>query len=103
MQRFNEAIGKLNYLEKASRPDIAYAVHQCAQFAESTKVEHTHAVKLIGSYLLGTRDRGMEYQPVVKSFEVFSNAKFSGNWDPSIAEFEQATARSRSGSVKYVC
>ena len=30
---YRSVIGKLNYLEKASRPDISYAVHQCARFA----------------------------------------------------------------------
>jgi hypothetical protein len=33
-------IGKLNYLEKGSRPDNAYIVHQCARFTANPKVEH---------------------------------------------------------------
>jgi hypothetical protein len=41
-------IGKLNYLEKSSRPDISYAVHQCARFAADPRVEHAKAVKVIG-------------------------------------------------------
>jgi hypothetical protein len=94
-------IGELNYLEKASRPDIAYAVHQCARFSESPKEDHTQAVKLIGRYLLGTRNKGLEYNPSDKSFEVFSDADFSGNWEPTIAEFDQTTARSRSGYVIF--
>jgi len=28
-------IGRLKFLEKLSRPDIAYAVHQCTRFAEN--------------------------------------------------------------------
>jgi hypothetical protein len=96
---YRSVIGKLNYLEKASRPDIAYAVHQCARFSESPRVEHTKAVKLIGRYLLGTRDRGTEMTPTNKSFEVYSDADFSGNWDASLAEFDASTARSRSGSA----
>jgi hypothetical protein len=39
----------------------------------------------------------MEFNPVLKSFDVYSDADFSGNWNPDIAEHEQATARSRSG------
>jgi hypothetical protein len=96
---YRSVIGKLNYLEKASRPDIAYAVHQCARFSESPKEEHTNAVKLIGRYLLGTKDKGTEMIPVNKSFEVYSDADFSGNWDMKIAEFDASTARSRSGSA----
>ncbi|KAL7564554.1 hypothetical protein ACA910_013955 [Epithemia clementina (nom. ined.)] len=41
-------IGKLNFLEKSTRPDISYAVHQCARFSESPKESHAKAVKLIG-------------------------------------------------------
>jgi hypothetical protein len=44
-------VGKLNYLEKCTRPDIAYAVHQCARFVLNPKEEHVQAVKLIGRYL----------------------------------------------------
>jgi Reverse transcriptase (RNA-dependent DNA polymerase) len=94
---YRSVIGKLNYLEKATRPDIAYAVHQCARFAESPKEDHTQAVKLIGRYLLSTRDKGLEYNPTNKSFEVYSDADFSGNWEATIAEFDGNTARSRSG------
>jgi Reverse transcriptase (RNA-dependent DNA polymerase) len=37
-------IGKLNYLEKSTRPDIVYAVHQCPRFAASPKRVHATAV-----------------------------------------------------------
>jgi Reverse transcriptase (RNA-dependent DNA polymerase) len=47
---YRSVIGKIYYLEKASRPDLAYAVHQCARFSEDPKIEHTKAVKLIGRY-----------------------------------------------------
>lgn len=99
---YRSVIGKLNYLAKSTRPDIEYAVHQCARFAAEPKVEHTQAVKLIGRYLLGTRGQGLICKPTSKSFECFCDADFSGGWDPSIAEFDQTTARSRSGYlIKY--
>jgi Reverse transcriptase (RNA-dependent DNA polymerase) len=50
---YRSVIGKLNYLEKSTHPDIAYAVHQCACFSQCPKVEHAKAVKLIGRYLRG--------------------------------------------------
>jgi hypothetical protein len=34
---YRKVIGKLNYLEKSTRPDIAYAVHQCARFSAEPK------------------------------------------------------------------
>jgi hypothetical protein len=36
-------IGKLKYLEKATRSDISYAIHQCAPFVSDPKVEHGEA------------------------------------------------------------
>ena len=30
-------IGKLNFLEKSTRPDISVSIHQCARFSESPK------------------------------------------------------------------
>ena len=52
-------IGCLNYLANNSRPDIQFAVHQCARYTHSPKKSHTQAVKRIIRYLLGTRDKGL--------------------------------------------
>jgi hypothetical protein len=51
---YRSAIGKMNFLEKFTRVDILYAVHQCACFASDPKQSHAQAVKYIGRYLLGT-------------------------------------------------
>jgi hypothetical protein len=48
---YRSVIGKLNYLDKSTRPDIAYAVQKCARFSADPKIENTKAVKLIGRYL----------------------------------------------------
>jgi hypothetical protein len=96
---YRSVIGKLQYLEKSTRPDIAYAVHQCARFSESPRLEHSKAVKLIGRYLLGTKEMGMFVVPTEESFIDWSDADFSGNWDPPTAEHDPMTAKSRSGCV----
>jgi hypothetical protein len=44
---YRSIIGKLNFLEKSTRPDIAYAVHQCARFSANPKKSHANAVKQI--------------------------------------------------------
>ena len=41
---YRSVIGKLNYLEKATSPDISFATHQCARFATTPKKSHSHAV-----------------------------------------------------------
>jgi hypothetical protein len=44
---YRSVIGKLNFLEKSTRPEIAYAVHQCARFASNPKQSHANAVKYL--------------------------------------------------------
>jgi hypothetical protein len=53
---YRSAIGKLNYLEKSTRPDISYTVHQCAHFSASPKQSHAMAVRYIAR-CWETRDR----------------------------------------------
>jgi ATP-binding cassette subfamily B (MDR/TAP) protein 1 len=77
---YRSLIGKLNYLEKATRSDIAYAVHQCARFVSDPKKEHEDAVRWLGRYLLGTKDKGTIMRPMTdKDLEVFVDASFCGD------------------------
>lgn len=97
---YRRVIGKLNFLEKSSRPDIAYAVHQCARFCSDPKEEHVNAVVHLVKYLKGTRDKGIILNPSKnKSFEVWVDADFAGNWNKETAMHDASTAKSRSGYV----
>jgi hypothetical protein len=83
---YQSVIGKLQYFEKSTRPDLAYAVHQCARFSENPRLDHSKAVKFIGRYLLGTKEQGLHMSPKDESFIDWSDANFSGNWDHPTAE-----------------
>ena len=97
---YRRVIGKLNYLEKISRPDIAYAVHQCARFCSDPKEEHVKALKHLAKYLHATKDEGIILEPNKdKSFEVWVDADFAGNWNKSTAKSDSSTSKSRSGYV----
>ena len=97
---YRKVIGKLNFLEKSTRPDIAYAVHQCARFCADPKQSHIDAVFYLGRYLKGTRHMGLIIDPNKKeSFNVWADADFSGNWNKMTAELDSSTAKSRSGYV----
>jgi hypothetical protein len=96
---YRSVIGKLNYLEKSSRPDISYAVHMCARYSSNPKMEHGQAVKWIGRYLKGTRDKGYIIRPQDESFIIWADADFSGNWHAETAMDDPDTARSRSGYI----
>jgi hypothetical protein len=97
---YRSIIGKLNFLEKSTRPDIAYAVHQCARFCEDPKQIHADAVMHLIKYLNGTRDKGIILDPRHdQSFEVYADADFAGNWHKITAPTDPSTAKSRSGYV----
>ena len=75
-------IGKLNYLEKATRLDIAFATHQCARFVADPKKNHARAVRWLGRYLLHLRRKGMRIRvDITRGIEIFVDASFAGNWD----------------------
>ena len=95
---YRSVVGKLNYLEKCTRPDIAYAVHQCARFCEDPKEEHAKAIEFLVKYLAGTRDKGIELHPKgIPVIDVYADADFAGNWNKATAEFDPSTAKSRTG------
>ena len=98
---YRSVIGKLNHLERNTRSDIAYAVHQCARHSASPKKEHGEAVKWLGRYLKATRDKGTYIRPCDESFTVWADADFSGNWLPEEAQEDSNTARSRSGFLIF--
>jgi hypothetical protein len=94
---YRRIIGKLNFLEKSCRPEIACAVHQCARFSADPKTNHTDAIKRIVRYLKGTEECGIIYKPNEHSFEVFADADYCGLWDKTIAMDDPTTAKSRTG------
>ena len=60
---YQSVIGMLNYLEKTSRPEIAFVVHQCARFCEKPMLSHERDVHRIVRYLAGTKDKGIIFTP----------------------------------------
>jgi len=59
---FSSIVGMLNYLCR-TRPDMLYAVHQCARFCTFPKLSHEKAIKRIIRYLKQTPDEGIIFVP----------------------------------------
>ena len=99
---YRSIIGKLGYLEKGSRPDIAYIVHQCARFSVLPKIEHAKAIRWLAKYLKHTKSEGMILQPdLSRGLEMYVDADFAGNWDPNETH-DVDTSRSRHGyAIKF--
>lgn len=97
---YRSVIGKTNFLEKSTRPDIAVAVHQCARFSADPKQSHADALRYIGRYLKGSKERGIILNPQhEKSFECWVDADFLGQYDKGAKDLhlDKMTAKSRTG------
>jgi len=86
-------------MEKSTRPDISFAAHQVAWFPADPKQPHADAVKWLGCYLKATCDKGLVLQPTSKSFDVYVDADFAGNWNKDEAAEHSYTACSRHGYI----
>jgi len=96
---YRSVIGKLNFLEKSTRPELAYAVHQCARFCTDPKRSHGEAIKHIGRYLLATKDQGLILKPKTNTFDCWVDASHAGEWKKQTAADDPDTAKSRTGYV----
>ena len=78
---YASVVGMLMYLACNSRPDIAFAVHQCARHKHNPTALHAKYLKQIGRYLRHTRDKGMIIKPAMENslhLECFADADFAG-------------------------
>jgi len=100
---YRRVIGMMNYLAKCTRPDIEYQVHQCARFSSCPKKKHGQAVRWIGRYLLGTKNKGIIFktnEDECNKLTCYVDADFVGNYKSGTNQTEDIdTARSRYGFV----
>jgi hypothetical protein len=99
--KYRTAVGMLSYLQGNSRPEISMATHQTARFCNDPKLSHEQAIMRIGRYLLGTKDRGIIYEPdPSKGLECYVDADFAGGWSQAEAD-DAENVLSRMGYVIY--
>ena len=97
--RYNYAsvIGMLQYLHAHSRPDLTYAVSQCARFVHNPKRSHERAVEKIGQYLKHTQDQGLILKPSQElDVDCYVDADFAGLW-PYEEKNDPTSVKSRTG------
>ena len=76
---YASVIEMLVYLSNRTRPDVSFAVHQCARFTHSPRRCHELALKRIGRYLIGTKDKGLILDPSKDlDIDCFVDADFAG-------------------------
>ena len=78
---YRSVIWMLTCLASTSRPDIAFAVHQCAIFSSCPMRSHEEAVKRIGRCLKRTSNKGLIFKcDATKGIDAHADADFTGNW-----------------------
>jgi len=98
---YRQAIGMLTYLQGSTRPDISMAVHQAARFCIDPKLSHERAVKRIGRYLIGNKNKGIVFKPdTSKGVECYVDADFAGGWSKADAD-NSDNVLSRTGFVVF--
>ena len=98
---YRSAIGILIYLACNTRPDIEYAVHQCARFQIDPKKAHEIAVKRIARYLNGSKERGITFRPDKKnlsSIDCYVDTDFTGAYSKECSQ-DPNSVKSRTGCV----
>lgn len=80
---YQEAVGSLLHLSQATRPDIAYAVHDVSRFNSKHANEHWQAVKRIFRYLKGTINYKLNFCRTEDNMEMhaFSDADWGSEVD----------------------
>lgn len=79
---YREAVGCVMYVMVCTRPDIAFAVSQVAQFNHQPKPAHWTAVRRILSYLKGTAAFGVTYHANVDAphtLLAYSDSDYAGD------------------------
>jgi hypothetical protein len=96
---YRSVLGMMLYLSSNSRPDIAFAVNQCARYSTNPTLKHETAVKRIARYLKQTRTRGMIISPKANlCLDLWVDADFAGLWNHNDAE-DPLSVKSRTGYV----
>ena len=60
---YQSVIGKLNFLEKFTRPDLSYSTHCCVRFSIDLKESHKMAVERIVKYVCDIKEMGLIFSP----------------------------------------
>ena len=100
---YPSVVGMLLYLSSNTRPDITFAVSQCARFCHNPKQSHATAVKMIRRYLSRTDDKGTIISlPSSFTLECFNDSDFAGLFkrDP---DSHPSSAKSRSAYLMKFC
>lgn len=92
-------VGMLMFLANNTRPDIAYATHQCARFTHAPRKSHALAIKKLVRYLQGSKLKGLILKPTKDlSIDCYVDADFAGLYGHEDSQ-DPISVKSRTGYV----
>ena len=95
-------VGMLLYLSNNLRPDIQFAVHQCARFTHCPRDSDAKAIKQIVRYLKATRETGLTFSTDVEmKLNMYADADFAGLYGVE-NEQDPVCVKSRTGYVLFL-
>ena len=97
---YAQIVGMLMYLSTNTRPDIQFAVHQCARFTHCPRHSHERAILRICRYLQGTKTQGLRFiaSEEALTLDCYVDADFAGLWNVEDKE-DPVCVKSRTGFV----
>ena len=89
-------------MEGHTRPEISFAVNQCARYTFNPKRTREEALKHIGRYLKGTRTQGVTFTPTKDlKLDCFVDADFAGLYNFEDDQ-DPTSVKSRTGHLFIV-
>ena len=90
-------VGMLLYLQNNTRPDITFAVSQCARYTFCPKFSHEKALKRMGRDLKGSNTKGIIMKPYTDlNIDCYVDSDFAGLWEYEYSQ-DPTCVRSRTG------
>ena len=77
---FQQQIGSLMYLMTSTRPDLSFAIGQCARFMSNPAPEHFKALNRIWQYLNYSKNLTLRFCPQKLSLQGFVDADWGGDY-----------------------
>jgi hypothetical protein len=97
---YRSVIGMIMYLTSSTRPDCAFAIHQCAHFSHDPRQAHASALKRLACYLKKTKLDGLRIKPHCfgnpARLDLWVDADFAGIWGKDDPQ-DPSMVRSHSG------
>ena len=96
-QEYRSGVGKLLYLVKLSRPDLALSVRELAKFMDGSTLDHYQAMRRVMEYAVSTAEERLILAP-----NMMDEGVLTGYTDSYYAS-DKGSRKSVSGVAIYFC